>query len=146
MRALLWAPGNGLQVVEYDEQSPLLQDGEDFSGVWVSPPLWHDPEGHRLAELDQITIEYVSEAVSHFFLSASNDGGETWVEPVEPNPFPTEEHHIGVEIETAYFTGIQGHDLRFRICFTEPEIIIVMGFIAKMIVRGNVLYRRTRFA
>lgn len=140
MRALLWAPLGGGQVVEYDETNM-----SGFFGVWISPPLWHDPEGHRLAELDQLTIEYVSEEASSFQLAASPDGGETWFAPVEPSPFPTLEHHMGVEIETAFFAGVQGHDLRFRICFTEPEIIIVNGFVAKMIVRGDVLYRRTRF-
>lgn len=140
MRALLWAPLGGGQVYEYDETNLA-----GFYGVWISPPVWHDPDGHKLGELDQLTIEYVSEDPSSFVLSASPDGGETWINPVEPDPFPTSEHHIGVEIDTAYFSGVLGHDLKFRICFTEPEIIIAMGFIAKIIVRGNVLYRRTRF-
>lgn len=144
MRALLWAPRDGRQVVEYDEQSPLLQDGQDFSGVWVSTPVWHDPEGHKLGILDTVTIEYVSEDISSFVLSASPDGGETWFSPIEPDPFPVEEHHMGVEVGSAFFFGILGHDLKLRICFTEPEIIIAMGFVAKVIVKGNILYRHFR--
>lgn len=146
---LYWAPGAGTQAVVMDPRV-TQNNSVDFVARWVSPPLWNtarDPDS-RLATLEAVVLEYVCEAASTMEVDGSADGGENWITPRETVqvPVPTVLHHEGVEVVSVEFAGLKGHDLRFRICFTEPEIIIIKGFVARMIIGGDVRFKNLRFA
>lgn len=146
---LYWAPGTGLQPVVMDPQV-TQNNSVNFVARWVSPPLWNTARApdSRIATLEAVVLEYVSEAASTMEVDGSADGGENWITPMEAVqiPVPTVLHHQGVEVVSVEYAGLKGHDLRFRICFTEPEIIIVKGFVARIIVAGDVRFKNLRFA
>lgn len=131
-RVLVFADGSS--TVHRLNESTLLEGGSSVTGVWQSPSLSRLRVGaeHELIRL-MLLYSYTGASATTLTVRASGDGGQTWNESREYSLNPTEGaiHRAWRRFNTA------GPDLRFQVELDTDEIVLIHGYIPRILPRGS---------
>ena len=131
--------GDNQNFVQRVDETIFTQDGETITAVWYSPTLNRQDRGFEFT-LGYIQIFYSAASETTVTLTASGDGGNTWVaKNVESGGAATTtlEATTGqVRTAVAGF-NVTGYDLRFKIAFTTNVAAKIFGYSVHLIRRGR---------